>query len=481
MWKLRRGENNKVRVKGKKKKKTEMGERQRKLHGIMICVPYQGHLALKLASSGVVITFVHLEFLHRQTHHANKTDVDLFSKAREVGLDIRFTTVTDPFPLEFDRDANFNEYWEAMVHDFPPLVDEFVGKILASDRNMLHFLVADTVRLHLARRRRPQIQPRQRFSLDAVGLGVLLGISLGRLINEVDEEIKYVPVIESINTKDLIAYLRQSQCESVISRASRLQFEQGKMADFVLQNTVEELEPRALSALNSYLPNYAIGPLNFSQNLPTNTVVTTSLWSKSDCTNWLGSKPPGSVLYVSFGSFVHTNLQVLEELAYGLLLSQVNFVWVIRQGILGDGATSVLSAGFQDAVKERGLIVGWCDQIETLSNPAIGGFLTHSGWKSTLESMWCGVPLICYPIGFDQPCSSKLVVCDWKIGIHLCESGTLDRENVAHKIQSFMNGGDLERLKQNAGRVRQIMKNALEIDGFDRFLKDLEAKIRAQN
>ncbi|XP_042054252.1 UDP-glycosyltransferase 86A1-like [Salvia splendens] len=478
-----------------------MGERQRKLNGIMICVPYQGHLnpfvdlALKLASNGIVITFIHLEFLHRklcQTHHANKTDVDLFSEARELGLDIRFTTMTDPFPLEFDRDANFNQYWEAMVRDFPPLVDEFVGKILASDRNMLHFLVADTVYTWPATVAR-------KYNLVNVSLWTqsALAYCLGYhwdllqqnghfpCKDEVDEEIKYIPGIESINTKDVIAYLRQSQCESVISRASRLQFEQGKMADFVLQNTVEELEPRALSALNNYLPNYAIGPLNFSLNLPTNPV-TTSLWSKSDCTNWLGSKPPGSVLYVSFGSFVHTNMQVLEELAYGLLLSQVNFVWVIRQGILGDGATSVLSAGFHDAVKERGLIVGWCDQVETLSNPAIGGFLTHSGWNSTLESMWCGVPMICYPIGFDQPCSSKLVVSDWKIGIHLCEGGSLDRENVALKIQSFMNGGDLERLKQNAGRVRQIMKNAVEIDGssktnFDRFLKDLEAKIRAQN
>ncbi|XP_047981653.1 UDP-glycosyltransferase 86A1-like isoform X2 [Salvia hispanica] len=476
-----------------------MGERQRKLHGIMICVPYQGHLnpfvnlALKLASNGIAITFVHLEFLHRklcQTHHANKTDVDLFSKARESGLDIRFTTMADPFPLEFDRDANFHEYWEGMVHDFPPLVDEFVGKILASDRdNMLHFLVADTVYNWPAAVAR-------KYNLVSVSLWTqsalvyCLGYHWDLLQqnghfpckDEVEEEIKYVPGVESINTKYIMPYLKQSLCESVVSRASRLLFEQGKMADFVLQNTVEELELQTLSALNQYLPNYAVGPLNFSQNIPTN-IVTTSLWSKSDCTTWLESKPPASVLYVSFGSFVHTNMQVLEELAYGLLLSQVNFVWVIRQGILGDGATaSVLPAGFQDAVKERGLIIGWCDQVETLLNPAVGGFLTHSGWNSTLESMWCGVPMICYPIGFDQPCNSKLVVADWKIGIHLCEGGSLDRENVAHKIQSFMNGGDLERLKQNAERVRRIMKSAVETDGssktnFDRFLKDLEAKI----
>ncbi|KAH6802662.1 hypothetical protein C2S51_034108 [Perilla frutescens var. frutescens] len=480
-----------------------MGEREmRKLHAIMICLPYQGHLnpfvnlALKLASKGFTITFVHLEFLHRKLCDAHKnTHVDFFSTARESGLDIRFTTISDPFPLEFDRDLNFYKYWEIMIRDFPPLVDDFVGKIIHSHPDLLHFLVADTIyNWPLAIAQKYKLVNVSLWTQSALVFSLAYHWDLlqqnGHFPSKenVEEEINYVPGVDSISTKDLMVYLKEDENSSIICRGTRIVFENVKDADFVLQNTVEELEPQTLAALNKYKPiNYAIGPITFFKNLPTNTV-TTSMWSESDCTGWLQSKPPGSVLYVSFGSLVNTSKHVLEEIAYGLALSQVNFVWVIRQGILGDGGENVLPAGFEDEIKDRGLIVGWCNQIELLSNPAVGGFLTHNGWNSTVESVWSGVPMICYPIGFEQPCNRKLVVDDWKMGINLCEStaSSLHRKQVANTINSFINGGVAERLRLNGARVKQIMQNAMAIDGsseinFERFINDLKARIHAQN
>lgn len=477
----------------------QMGdEKQRKLHAIMISVPYQGHLnpfvnlALKLASKGFTITFVHLEFLHRRlcdTHHAQ---LDLFSGARHSGLDIRFTTIADPLPLDFDRDLHFEDFWDSMLRDFGALVDRFVANIILSHPDMLHFLVTDTVYdWPSAVAHKYNLINVSFWTQSALVFCLAYHWDLLHLNghfpckDDAEEEINYVPGVESISSKDLMPYLKEGESASAVSRGTRSAFEKVKKADFIVHNTVEELEPQILSALKKYQPNYAIGPLKFSKNLPTHTV-TTSFWSESDCTGWLQSKPPRSVLYVSFGSFVHTDKRVIEEIACGLALSGVSFVWVIREGILSDGDTNVLPTGFQDEVKDRGLVVGWCDQIRVLSDPAVGGFLTHNGWNSTLESMWSGVPMICYPIGFDQPCNRKLVVDDWKIGVNLCEGASLDREEVAHKIRSFMNGGDLEGFRQSVGRVKQIMQNAIEIDGssqrsFERFVKDLEAKIYAQN
>ena len=55
-----------------------------------------------------------------------------------------------------------------------------------------------------------------------------------------------------------------------------------------------------------------------------------SLHAEVDITKWLGSKPAGSLLYVSFGSVVRTSNKVIREIAHGLRISEVNFIWVAR-------------------------------------------------------------------------------------------------------------------------------------------------------
>ncbi|XP_012840899.1 PREDICTED: UDP-glycosyltransferase 86A1-like [Erythranthe guttata] len=163
--------------------------------------------------------------------------------------------------------------------------------------------------------------------------------------------------------------------------------------------------------------------------------------------------------------------------------------WVIRPGcIVGSSDNDVLPFGFEDEIriKDRGLIIPRCDQIKILSNRAVGGFLTHNGWNSTVESMWCGVPMICYPIDFDQVTNRKLEVDDWKIGINLCDNyvikSFLDRKEVAEKIKSLMSGTISERLRQQVDNVKKMLRNAVEIDGssernFVQFIDDLRAKI----
>ncbi|KAL3628449.1 hypothetical protein CASFOL_027495 [Castilleja foliolosa] len=465
-------------------------------HAIMISMPYQGHinpftnLALKLASKGFTVTFVHLDFIHHKlskAHHntSNSEEVDLFAEARESGLDIRYTTIGDGLPLEFDRDLHFDEYWEMLCNDFEARVDAFVAKMIQSDPYSVYFLVTDTIYTwpgNIADKYDLVnvsfwTQPALAFSL-AYHWNLLT--QRGHFPSkDKDEEINYIPGVKSINTKDLLLYLKDPDLSKIITTSAYISFERVKKADFILHNTVEELESEALSALNKYQPNYAIGPIAFSRNLATS--VSKSLFSESDCTQWLESKSPGSVLYVSFGSLVQANKQFIEEIAYGLLLSEVNFIWVVRDGNLDSGDANVLPVGFEDDIKDKGLIVPWCNQITVLSNRAVGGFLTHNGWNSTVESMWCGVPMICYPVAFDQPTNRKLVVDDWKIGINLCDGESVNRFEVAERIKSIMS----KSLMVEANKVKGQMRKALEVEGssernFDLFTKDLEAKLCAK-
>ncbi|KAL0366574.1 UNVERIFIED_CONTAM: UDP-glycosyltransferase 86A1 [Sesamum radiatum] len=272
-------------------------------------------------------------------------------------------------------------------------------------------------------------------------------------------------------------YIQDPDVVPVLMKIVVKAFEQVKNADFILCNTVQELESECLSALNLRQPTYAIGPMNFFSDV-TKTIVEKSLWPESDCSRWLSSKPPASVLYISFGSIVQINKQEIVEIAQGLLLSQVNFIWILR-------TADALPVGFQDDVKDRGLIVPWCNQNAVLSSPAVGGFLTHCGWNSVLESMCSGVPMICYPFYVDQPTNRKLVVDDWKVGIDLCDGGRVTSEGVARKIDILMRGKSCLDLREQIKKVSKMMRNAFETDGssqrnFDRFVDDLRARLCAR-
>ncbi|KAL0309683.1 UNVERIFIED_CONTAM: UDP-glycosyltransferase 86A1 [Sesamum radiatum] len=418
-----------------------MAENRGKPHAIMISVPYQGHinpfvnLALKIASKGFSITFVHFEFVHHRlskAHHCNKTQVDIFTEARESGLDIRYTTISDGLPLEFNRDANYEEFWGKVLREFPARVDEFVRKTIESDPYLLHFLVADTVFSWPATVAEKYnlvnvslwTEPALVFSL-AYHLDLLRENGHFPCKDNIHEEVNYVPGVKSISTRDLISVMRESEQRNSYTMLESLflAFEQVRKADFLLHNTVHELEAETL--------------------------------------------------------------QEIEEIAYGLLLSEVHFIWVVREGILSSGDTNTMPDGYEDEVKDKGLIIPWSNQIRVLSNPAIGGFVTHNGWNSTIESLWCGVPMICYPFLFDQPTNRKLVVDDWKCGINLCDETSVDRKEVAEKIKSFMSGAASKRFRQEANKVKTILHHALEVDGsseknFDQFIKDLTEKIHSK-
>lgn len=232
------------------------------------------------------------------------------------------------------------------------------------------------------------------------------------------------------------------------------------------------------------MPFYSIGPI-FPTGF-TKSLVPTSLWSESDCTQWLDTKPRGSVLYVSFGSYAHVTHNDLVEIATGLLLSGVSFVWVLRADIVSSEEPDPLPEGFREELGDRSMIIPWCCQIQVLAHPSVGGFLTHCGWNSVLESMWCEVPMLCFPLYTDQFTNRKLVVDDWKIGTNLCDKKRIMRAEVSQKVGRLMSEKTGDKYRSAIKDVKKGLENALRPDGssemnLDQFIKDLKFSIQKKS
>ncbi|XP_057751808.1 LOW QUALITY PROTEIN: UDP-glycosyltransferase 86A1-like [Arachis stenosperma] len=466
-------------------------------HAILIAYPLQGHLipsvhlAINLASRGFTITFVNTYSIHHQTTKAingNCSGEDIFAAARESGLDIRYDTVSDGLPVELDRSLNHDEFMSGLVDLMPAHVEKLVAKIMQQSSPPVTCLVVDTFFVWgspIAKKfgllcvsfwTEPALVYTLYYHMDLLKKNGHFACQDNR-----KDPIDYIPGVKTIEPKDLTSYLQDDDANTWLHQLIFAAFNDVRGADFVLCNTVQELEPQVIEALQSYKPFYAIGPI-FPRGFTNNATVATSLWSESDCTQWLNSKPHGSVLYASFGSYAHITKTALWEIANGLLLSNVSFVWVLRPDIVSSNDVDPLPVGFKEAVRGRGMIIHWCSQTQVLTHPAIGGFLTHCGWNSILESIWCEVPLLCFPLLTDQFTNRKLVVDDWKIGINLIDNQmVVTKEEVLKNVNRFMDEKIRNQLKATMGGIKKKLEYALGPGGsceknMECFVKELNAK-----
>ncbi|XP_059317498.1 UDP-glycosyltransferase 86A1-like [Lycium ferocissimum] len=468
-----------------------------KLHAIMIPVPLQGHivpfinLAIKLASKGITITFVNTQLTHQRLMKAQSIsdgslDYDIFSEARNSGLDVRYTTISDGFPLNFDRAGNHDQFMEGLFHVFSAHVDDLVGNLVNSNHNPpVSCLIADSLYVwpsEIAKKynlvnisvwTEPALAFTSYYHMDLLRINGHFGSQDNR-----EDTIHYIPGVEAIEPGDLPSYIQDPEPWGIMHRYMFKSLEDARKADIIICNTVQELESSTISALQEKTPFYALGPI--FPNGFTQRTVPTNLWTESDPIQWLNSKPKGSVMYISFGSLANISRQDILEMSHGLLLSRVSFIWVVRPDITWSEESNLLPSRFEDDVKDRGLVVPWCSQIDVISHQAIGGFLTHCGWNSVLESIWCKVPMLCFPIFTDQFTNRKLVVSEWKVGDNLCSGRVLKGQEIARKIDCFIT--DANKLRINLEETRKKLDDALSENGssgrnFKQLICDLKSKI----
>nr|U3UA11.1 RecName: Full=UDP-glucose iridoid glucosyltransferase; AltName: Full=UDP-glucose glucosyltransferase 7; Short=CrUGT7; AltName: Full=UDP-glycosyltransferase 76A2 [Catharanthus roseus]BAO01108.1 UDP-glucose iridoid glucosyltransferase [Catharanthus roseus] len=205
----------------------------------------------------------------------------------------------------------------------------------------------------------------------------------------------------------------------------------------IIWNTTQVLEKYALNKLHHHykVPSFAVGP--FHKMVPASSSATSYINEDRGCIEWLDKQAPNSVLYMSLGSLSTIDEKELEETAWGLANSDQPFLWVIRpSSVNGSGWIEHLPEGFQEMVGDRGLLVKWAPQKEVLAHPAVGGFWSHCGWNSTLESICEAVPMICRPCFSDQIVNSRYITHVWKVGLELEQPS--DRRVVEKTIRRLM-------------------------------------------
>lgn len=248
------------------------------------------------------------------------------------------------------------------------------------------------------------------------------------------------------------------------------------LAEGIMANSFPALEGGALRALQEEETGkprvYPIGPL--IQTRSTEPDVT-------GCLRWLDEQPLGSVLFVSFGSGGTLSRKQLTEVALGLEMSEQRFLWVVRtpsdkvanatyftHNSHKESPVDYLPEGFIERTAKRALLLpSWAPQIQVLSHGSVGGFLTHCGWNSALESVVHGVPLIAWPLYAEQRMNAVMLTEDLKVALRpkADEKGIVGKEELGRVVKDLMEGEEGKKVRSRMQALKDEAAIVLSDEG----------------
>ncbi|KAF6996975.1 hypothetical protein CFC21_013242 [Triticum aestivum] len=246
----------------------------------------------------------------------------------------------------------------------------------------------------------------------------------------------------------------------------------------VIINTAAELEASVLAAIadgrcTRGVPAptvYPVGPV-LSLSPPAE--------QPHECVVWLDAQPPASVVLLCFGSGGFSAAPQAHEIARGLERSGHRFLWVLR-GPPAAGARQpsdadlqeLLPEGFLERTKGKGMV--WptrAPQKEILAHAAVGGFVTHGGWNSTLEALWFGVPMVPWPRYAEQHLNAFTLVAYMGVALAMevdrKRSNWVDASELELAVKALMDGGSDEgrKVREKAMAMKSACRKAVAEGG----------------
>ncbi|KAI8537234.1 hypothetical protein RHMOL_Rhmol09G0008600 [Rhododendron molle] len=445
-----------------------------KTHVLVIPFPAQGHMnpmlqfSKHLTSKGVKVTFL-------LTPGAFSTNIQL--QANFVNI----ACISDGSG-QGDQAEGMVAYVERFRAAVSLSLAELIGKQKSSDNDPATVLVYDSGMpwaLEIAQRFGLRGAPF--FTQSCAVSAIYYHVYEGNFKLPLEGVTVALPSMPLLETNDLPSFISDAGMYPGLLSLLINQFSNIQKADWLLFNTFDKLEEEIVNWMASQWPVKTIGPTipstYLDRRLENDKDYGLNLFQPGAeaCIKWLDTMEKGSVVYVSFGSLASLTENQMEEIACGLKNCGSYFLWVVR-----DSEESKLPRGFMEETSEKGLIVNWCSQVEVLAHRAVGCFMTHCGWNSTLEALSLGVPVVAVPQWTDQATNAKFIVDVWNVGLRVKanDKGIITGEEIEVSVKEVMEGERGNELRRNAACWKELAKEAVDEGGssaknIDQFVSEI--------
>ncbi|KAK7247283.1 hypothetical protein RIF29_42164 [Crotalaria pallida] len=436
-------------------------------HVLMIPYPSQGHInpmlnfSKRLSTKGVRVTMVTTIFISKSMH---------ILQSSSLPDSIQFDTISDGFDqggfAQADSIASYLSHMEAIGSKN---LRELIQKHNFSDYPINCIVYDPFLPWALEVAKEFELVGAAFFTQMCAVNYIYYHVHHGLLKLPVSSIPISIPGLPLLELKDMPSFVNNPGFYPPYFHMVMNQFSNIHKADFIFVNSFYELEEQVVDSMSKLLQLLTIGPtvpsFHLDKGNPNDSDNDIHLHRlDSSATSWLKTKPAGSVVYVSFGSMVSLSTEQMEEIALGLKGTGFNFLWVIN-----DLERKKLTEEFVEKICEggRGLVVNWIPQMEVLSNKAVGCFLTHCGWNSTIEALSLGVPMVAMPQWTDQPMDAKFVENVWKVGIRVKvnEDGIVKREEIEFCLRQVMEKDVGREWRINAKKWRELAIEAVSEGG----------------
>ncbi|XWS36776.1 hypothetical protein CRYUN_Cryun20dG0114900 [Craigia yunnanensis] len=248
----------------------------------------------------------------------------------------------------------------------------------------------------------------------------------------------------------------------------------------IIVNSFEELESYAVKSLldQDIPPFYLVGPV---LDLHGRSSSLCEEAQRDEIMKWLDDQPPSTVVFLCFGSLLPMEKAQAMEIAKGLEQCGHRFLWSLQiqsspnnegLGTRPSNCTNlkeILPEGFLQRTEGRGMVCGWAPQVEVLAHKSIGGFVSHCGWNSILESLWYGVPILTWPMYAEQQLNALQMVKDLGLAVEMSldyklgESDMVMANEIGKAIKCLMD--DDNEVRTRVKNMSQVSREAVSCNG----------------